>query len=117
MHLQWKEAGAIGTNALVGGGVPLAAGSAWAHRHAGTDAVAVTYFGDGAINIGSTLESFNLAAAWRLPLCFFVENNLYAVSTSVEEATGEPACRPEARGSGFRATRSTGWTSWRPTWP
>ena len=67
MHLQWKEAGAIGTNALVGGGVPLAAGSAWAHRHAGTDAVAVTYFGDGAINIGSTLESFNLAAAWRLP--------------------------------------------------
>ena len=93
------EAGAIGTNALVGGGVPLAAGSAWAHRHAGTDAVAVTYFGDGAINIGSTLESFNLAAAWRLPLCFFVENNLYAVSTSVEEATGEP--RLSARGPGF----------------
>jgi 2-oxoisovalerate dehydrogenase E1 component len=99
MHLQWKEAGAIGTNALVGGGVPLAAGSAWAHRHAGTDAVAVTYFGDGAINIGSTLESFNLAAAWSLPLCFFVENNRYAVSTSVEEATGEP--RLSARGPGF----------------
>ena len=99
MHLQWKEAGAIGTNALVGGGVPLAAGSAWAHRHAGTDAVAVTYLGDGAINIGSTLESFNLAAAWRLPLCFFVENNRYAVSTSVEEATGEP--RLSARGPGF----------------
>jgi 2-oxoisovalerate dehydrogenase E1 component len=99
MHLKWRKAGAIGTNALVGGGVPLAAGSAWAHRHAGTDAVAVTYFGDGAINIGSTLESFNLAAAWRLPLCFFVENNLYAVSTRVEEATGEP--RLSARGPGF----------------
>ena len=55
MHLQWKEAGAIGTNAIVGGGVPLAAGSAWAHQHAETDAIAVTYFGDGAINIGSTL--------------------------------------------------------------
>ncbi len=64
MHLQWNEAGAIGTNAIVGGGVPLAAGYAWAHRQAGTDAVSVTYFGDGAINIGSTLESFNLAAAW-----------------------------------------------------
>src|ERR1700709_2641358 len=63
MHLQWREAGAVGTNAIVGGGVPLAAGYAWAHRHAGTDAVAVTYFGDGAINIGSTLETFNLAAA------------------------------------------------------
>ena len=99
MHLQWEEAGAIGTNAIVGGGVPLAAGSAWAHRHAGTDAVAVTYFGDGAINIGSTLETFNLAAAWKLPVCFFVENNRYAVSTSVEEATGEP--RLSARGPGF----------------
>ena len=99
MHLQWKEAGAIGTNAIVGGGVPLAAGSAWAHRHAGTDAVAVTYFGDGAINIGSTLETFNLASAWKLPLCFFIENNKYAVSTSVEEATGE--ARLSARGPGF----------------
>jgi 2-oxoisovalerate dehydrogenase E1 component len=99
MHLQWNEAGAIGTNAIVGGGVPLAAGSAWAHRQAGTDAVAVTYFGDGAINIGSTLETFNLAAAWKLPICFFVENNQYAVSTSVHEATGEP--RLSARGPGF----------------
>lgn len=99
MHLQWEEAGAIGTNAIVGGGVPLAAGSAWAHRQAGTDNVAVTYFGDGAINIGSTLESFNLAAAWKLPIAFFVENNRYAVSTSVEEATGE--ARLSGRGPGF----------------
>jgi 2-oxoisovalerate dehydrogenase E1 component len=105
MHLQWHEAGAIGTNAIVGGGVPLAAGSAWAHRQAGTDAVALTYFGDGAINIGSTLETFNLAAAWKLPLCFFVENNRYAVSTNVDEATGEP--RLSARGPGF------GIASWR----
>ncbi len=105
MHLQWREAGAIGTNAIVGGGVPLAAGSAWAHQRAGTGAVAVTYFGDGAANIGSTLETLNLAAAWRLPLCFFIENNQYAVSTSVREATGEP--RLSARGPGF------GITSWR----
>ena len=105
MHLQWREAGAIGTNAIVGGGVPLAAGSAWAHKQAGTDAVAVTYFGDGAANIGSTLETFNLAAAWRLPLCFFIENNQYAVSTTVQEATGEP--RLSARGPGF------GISSWR----
>jgi 2-oxoisovalerate dehydrogenase E1 component len=102
MHLQWKEAGAIGTNAIVGGGVPLAAGSAWAHQHAGTDAVAVTYFGDGASNIGSTLESFNLASAWGLPICFFIENNQYAVSTSVAEATGEQ--RLSARGPGFGIT-------------
>jgi 2-oxoisovalerate dehydrogenase E1 component len=99
MHLQWREAGAIGTNAIVGGGVPQAVGSAWAHKHAGTDAVAVTYFGDGATNIGSTLESLNLASAWRLPVCFFIENNRYAVSTGVAEATGEP--RLSARGPGF----------------
>ena len=99
MHLQWHEAGALGTNAIVGGGVPLAAGNAWAQRHAGTDDVTVSYFGDGAVNIGSVLESMNLTAAWDLPLCFFIENNLYAVSTHVSEATGEP--RLSGRGPGF----------------
>ncbi len=99
MHLQFLEAGALGTNAIVGGGVPLAAGSAWANRQAGTNAVAITYFGDGAINIGSVLETMNLASAWKLPLCFFVENNGYAVSTTVAEATGEP--RLAARGQAF----------------
>jgi 2-oxoisovalerate dehydrogenase E1 component len=99
MHLQWLDAGAIGTNAIVGGGVPLAAGSAFAHRQAGTDAVAVTYFGDGAMSIGSTLETLNLAAAWKLPLLFFVENNQYAVSTHVSEVTAEP--RLSGRGPGF----------------
>ena len=99
MHLQWKEAGAVGTNAIVGGGVPLAAGYAWANRQAGTQDVSVTYFGDGAVNIGSTLETLNLAAAWKLPICFFIENNQYAVSTNVFEATGEP--RLSGRGPGF----------------
>jgi 2-oxoisovalerate dehydrogenase E1 component len=61
--------------------------------------VAVSYFGDGATNIGSTLESMNLASAWHLPVCFFIENNHYAVATSVDEATGEP--RLSARGLGF----------------
>ena len=99
MHLQWREAGAMGTNAIVGGGVPQAAGSAWNMRRAGTDAVSVTYFGDGAVNIGSVLETFNLAAAWQLPICFFIENNQYAVSTAVAKATAET--RLSARGSAF----------------
>ncbi|MDP9428124.1 MAG: thiamine pyrophosphate-dependent enzyme [Actinomycetota bacterium] len=99
MHLQWEEAGAMGTNAIVGGQVPQAAGFAWSDRHAGTDAVSVTYFGDGAVNIGSALETFNLAGAWKVPVCFFIENNHYAVSTTPEEATGEP--RLSARGLGF----------------
>ncbi|MDF3846739.1 MULTISPECIES: alpha-ketoacid dehydrogenase subunit alpha/beta [Achromobacter] len=99
MHLRWLEAGALGTNAIVGGGVPLAAGAGWAHKHAGTDRVAVTYFGDGAVNIGSVLETMNLTAAWKTPLCFFIENNRYAVSTTVEESTAEP--RLSARGQAF----------------
>ncbi|UCI28680.1 thiamine pyrophosphate-dependent enzyme [Mesorhizobium sp. B2-8-5] len=99
MHLRWAEAGNLGTNAIVGGGVPLAAGAAWAHKRAGKGDVAFAYFGDGAVNIGSVLETMNIAAAWKLPLCFFIENNRYAVSTHVEEATAEP--RLSARGSAF----------------
>jgi 2-oxoisovalerate dehydrogenase E1 component len=99
MHLRWPESGNLGTNAIVGGGVPLAAGAAFAHKRAGTGDVVFTYFGDGAVNIGSVLETMNLAAAWKLPLCFFIENNGYAVSTSVAESTAEP--RLSARGQGF----------------
>ncbi len=99
MHLQWFDAGALGTNAIVGGGVPLGAGNAWAQKHAKTTDVTVSYFGDGAVNIGSVLETMNLAAAWKLPFAFFIENNLYAVSTTVDEATAES--RLSARGLGF----------------
>ncbi|WP_127092019.1 alpha-ketoacid dehydrogenase subunit alpha/beta [Aquabacter cavernae] len=105
MHLRWGEAGAIGTNAIVGGGVPLAAGAAMAHKLAGTGDVALSYFGDGAVNIGAVLETMNLAAAWNLPLLFFIENNGYAVATTVEEATRDP--RLSGRGPAF------GIPSWR----
>ncbi len=99
MHLRWLEAGCLGTNAIVGGGVPLAAGGAWCHRRAARGDVVVTYFGDGAVNIGSALETMNLAAAWSLPMCFFIENNLYAVATSVAEVTAE--ARLSSRGPAF----------------
>lgn len=105
MHLQWFEAGALGTNAIVGGGAPMASGNAWAQKHSGTSDITVNYFGDGAAQIGSVLESMNLSAAWKLPVCFFIENNLYAVSTRAEEATADP--RFSVRGQGF------GVPSWR----
>jgi 2-oxoisovalerate dehydrogenase E1 component len=108
MHLQWLEAGALGTNAIVGGGVPMAAGNAWAQRHAGTTDLTVSYFGDGAANIGSVLESLNLASAWKLPVCFFIENNGYAVSTTVAEATGEPRLSARALGFGITAWQVDG---------
>ncbi|WP_053386169.1 alpha-ketoacid dehydrogenase subunit alpha/beta [Leucobacter japonicus] len=99
MHLQWLEAGALGTNAIVGGGAPLAAGNAWAQHYAGTDDVSINYFGDGSSQIGSVLESMNLAATWKTPVMFFIENNLYAVSTHASEATADP--RFSVRGQGF----------------
>src|SRR5690606_17942511 len=99
MHLQWLEAGALGTNAIVGGGAAIAAGHAWAQKHAGTQDVSINYFGDGAAQIGSVLESMNLAATWRLPVMYFIENNLYAVSTHAAEASADP--RFSVRGQGF----------------
>jgi 2-oxoisovalerate dehydrogenase E1 component len=105
MHLQWLEAGALGTNAIVGGGAPIAAGHAWAQKHSGTSDVSINYFGDGASQIGSVLESLNLAATWRLPVMYFIENNLYAVSTKADEVTADP--RFSVRGQGF------GIPSWR----
>ncbi|MBS0420267.1 MAG: MFS transporter [Proteobacteria bacterium] len=99
MHLRWLQSGNLGTNAIVGGGVPMAAGSAWAHQRSNTGDATFTFFGDGAINIGSVLETMNMAAAWKLPLCFFIENNRYAVSTAIEEVTAEP--RLSSRGLAF----------------
>ena len=99
MHLQWLEAGALGTNAIVGGGIPFATGNAWAQKHAGTSDATVAYFGDGSAQIGSVLESLNLAAAWKLPIAFFIENNLYAVSTNVSEVSADT--RLSVRGQGF----------------
>ncbi|MGE0114441.1 MAG: thiamine pyrophosphate-dependent enzyme [Steroidobacteraceae bacterium] len=99
MHLRWAEAGAMGTNAIVGGGVPIANGLAWAKKRDGKGNVAMTFFGDGSIHIGSVPESMNLAALWSLPMCFFVENNGYAVATTIEEETKE--IRLSSRGGAY----------------
>lgn len=99
MHLRWAEAGAMGTNAIVGGGVPIANGLAWAKQRQGQGHAVFTFFGDGAVNIGAVPESMNLAALWNLPLCFFIENNGYAVSTTAHEETRET--RMSSRGAAY----------------
>ena len=99
MHLRWDEAGVIGTNAIVGGGVPLANGAAWSKQRQGKNEVVFTFFGDGACHIGNVLESLNLAALYNLPICFFIENNQYAVSTTLAEEARET--RMSSRGLGF----------------
>ncbi|MCX7156671.1 MAG: thiamine pyrophosphate-dependent enzyme [Rhodocyclales bacterium] len=99
MHLKWTEAGAMGTNAIVGGGVPIANGLAWTKRRLGQGEAVFTFFGDGAMNIGAVPESMNLAALYNLPICFFIENNGYAVSTTIAEETRET--RLSSRGGAY----------------
>jgi len=99
MHLRWDVAGALGTNAIVGGGVPLATGAAWSNKRAGSGDVVFSYVGEGGVHIGSVPEAMNLAALWDLPICFFIENNGFAVATTVAEQTRET--RVSARGLGF----------------
>jgi pyruvate dehydrogenase E1 component alpha subunit len=77
MHVADLERGFLGANGIVAAGLPLALGSALAHRTLGRSAIAVTFFGDGALAEGVVHESFNLAALWKLPVLFVCENNLW----------------------------------------
>ncbi len=86
MHLCSPEIGVLGTNAIVGGGIPLATGSAFAEKYKKTGNIVVSFFGDGAINQGAFHEALNLAGAWKLPIIYILENNLYAVATGVAES-------------------------------
>ncbi len=83
MHLYDRESGNLGSNAIVGGGIPMATGAAWAQKMSQTDHVVVSVFGDGAINQGCFHEVANMAALWDVPVLYLVENNFYAVGTPV----------------------------------
>ncbi|MCI0554741.1 MAG: thiamine pyrophosphate-dependent dehydrogenase E1 component subunit alpha [Anaerolineae bacterium] len=82
MHIAELSLGMMGANGIVGGGPPLICGAALAAKAKGSKNVAVAFFGDGASNQGTTLESMNLATIWNLPAIFVAENNGYAESTS-----------------------------------
>jgi pyruvate dehydrogenase E1 component alpha subunit len=84
MHIFSKEKGFYGGHGIVGGQIPLGAGIAFADKYFGRDGVTITYFGDGAARQGSLHETFNLAMLWKLPVVFVVENNHYAMGTSVD---------------------------------
>ena len=82
MHIADLSKGMMGANGIVGGGPPLVCGAALAAKKLGTGGIAVAFFGDGASNQGTTMESLNLASVWNLPCVFVVENNGYAEATS-----------------------------------
>ena len=87
MHIFDPENGNLGTNGIVGGGVPLAAGAALSARTRGTDQIAVAFFGDGALNQGLLHECMNMAAIWSLPVLFVCENNGFGEFTAIEDVT------------------------------
>ncbi|GIJ48233.1 pyruvate dehydrogenase E1 component subunit alpha [Virgisporangium aliadipatigenens] len=90
MHLTKAANGMLGSYAIVGAHLPMAAGAAWSAKLRGTDQVAVAFFGDGATNIGAFHEALNLAAVWKLPVLFICENNFYMEYTPIGAVTAVP---------------------------
>ena len=86
MHMFSVEKQFWGGHGIVGANVPLGTGMAFAQKYKGSDAITMTYFGDGASNQGQVFESFNMASLWNLPVIYIIENNEYAMGTSVKRS-------------------------------
>ncbi len=100
MHMFSVENRFFGGHGIVGAQVPLGTGLAFAHTYRGDGGVCLTYFGDGAANQGQVYESFNMAKLWKLPVIYAIENNQYAMGTSVARSSSEPDFYK--RGESFR---------------
>jgi pyruvate dehydrogenase E1 component alpha subunit len=108
MHIFDGERRFMGGYGIVGGNLPLAAGLALASDYQGSDAVTVCMFGDGASNTGNFGETMNLAALWKLPLVFLVENNLYGMGTAIERHSAVTDLSRKAEGLGVPGVRVDG---------
>lgn len=100
MHIAWPELGILGANGIVGAGIPIATGAALSAKVQGMDKVTVCFFGDGASNEGSFHESLNMAGAFKLPIVYVCENNLFGVGTRQTDvrAVQDVAVRAEGYG-------------------
>jgi len=87
MHMFSREKGFFGGHGIVAAQVPIGTGIAFAHKYRGEETLCLTYLGDGAVNQGQVYEAFNMAALWRLPVIYVIENNKYGMGTSIERAS------------------------------
>ena len=87
MHIMDISKGILGANGIVGAGIPISTGSAYSAKARGTDQVTISFFGDAASNQGTFHESVNMAAAWKLPVVYVCENNLYGISVDIRKVT------------------------------
>ncbi|RWP87895.1 MAG: MFS transporter [Mesorhizobium sp.] len=108
MHMRDDASGIPGTSAIIGGNLPHAAGYALADKLLGTGNISVAFFGDGTMMAGPAYEAMNIAALYRLPVIFFAENNLYAVSTHINEQTRETRLASRGPMLGFRGIECDG---------
>jgi pyruvate dehydrogenase E1 component alpha subunit len=90
MHMFSVEHGFYGGHGIVGAQVPLGTGLAFAHKYREDGGVCLTYLGDGAVNQGQVYEAFNMAKLWDLPVIYAIENNQYAMGTSIKRSSAEP---------------------------
>jgi len=102
MHLNAPDIGMMGTNGIVGGGIPIAVGIGYACKNFEKDRIVLSFFGDGAINTGAFHESLNLASLWKLPIIFICENNQYAISTGVGKSASVKDLSERAKSYGIK---------------
>jgi len=102
MHIMDMSKGILGANGIVGAGIPIATGAAYMAKMKNTDQVTLSFFGDSACNEGTFHESLNMASAWKLPIVYIIENNLYGISVALNRVVNVENLSVRAQGYGIK---------------
>jgi len=108
MHIMDMSKGILGANGIVGAGIPIATGAAYTAKMKNTDQVTLSFFGDSASNEGTFHESLNMASAWKLPIVYIIENNLYGISVALDRVVNVEDLSVRAQGYGIKGVSIDG---------